>query len=116
MLSPTGASTDPGATMALARQMIANGLRARITCVNPKVLDRRFAGREFDTALLEELPPSIDPCGERGEFHTCAYDGPMFQRAVPIETGVTVERDGFVFTDLTLCASITKKTDNQMTR
>src|SRR5207245_363331 len=70
----------PGATMALARQMIANGLRARITCVNPKVLDRRFAGREFDTALLEELPPSIDPCGERGEFHTCAYDGPMFQR------------------------------------
>jgi len=106
----------PGATMALARQMIANGLRARITCVNPKVLDRRFAGREFDTALLEDLPPSIDPCGERGEFHTCSYGGPMFQRAVPIETGVTVERDGFVFTDLTLCASITKKTDNQMTR
>jgi len=91
----------PGATTALAREMIAGGLRARITCVNPKVLDRKFAGREFDAALLEELPSSIDPCGERGEFHTCSYDGPMFSRRVPIETGITVERDGFVFTDLT---------------
>ena len=91
----------PGATTALAREMIAGGLRARITCVNPKVLDRTFAGREFDAALLEDLPASIDPCGERGEFHTCSYDGPMFRRPVPIETGITVERDGFVFTDLT---------------
>ena len=91
----------PGATTALARQMIAGGLRARITCVNPKVLDRTFAGREFDAALLEDLPASIDPCGERGEFHTCSYDGPMFSHPVPIETGITVERDGFVFTDLT---------------
>ena len=103
----------PGATTALARQMIAGGLRARITCLNPKSLDRRFAGREFDAALLEDLPPSIDPCGERGEFHTCSYDGPMFRRRVALETGVTVERDGFVFTDLTLCAPITK---NQMTK
>ena len=89
-------------TAALARDMIRGGLRARITCLNPKVVDRSFAGREFDAALLAELPPDIDPCGERGEFHTCSYDGPMFQHAVPIETGVTVERDGFVFTDLTL--------------
>jgi uncharacterized protein (TIGR00290 family) len=89
-------------TAALAREMIAGGLRARITCLNPKVLDRSFAGREFDAALLRDLPPEIDPCGERGEFHTCSYDGPMFHHAVPVETGITVERDGFVFTDLTL--------------
>jgi uncharacterized protein (TIGR00290 family) len=89
-------------TTALAREMIAAGVRARITCLNPKILDRSFAGREFDAALLAELPPGVDPCAERGEFHTCAYDGPMFSRPVPIETGVTVERDGFVFTDLSI--------------
>jgi uncharacterized protein (TIGR00290 family) len=89
-------------TVRLAREMIAGGLRARITCINPKVLDRRFAGHEFDADLLAELPREIDPCGERGEFHTCAYDGPMFSRPIPIETGITVERDGFVFTDLTI--------------
>ena len=94
-----GADTD---TPALAREMIAAGVRARITCLNPKVLDRSFAGREFDRALLTDLPPGVDPCAERGEFHTCAYDGPMFSRPVPIETGITVERDGFVFTDLTI--------------
>jgi uncharacterized protein (TIGR00290 family) len=90
----------PGYTTRLARQMVAGGLRARITCVNPKVIDAKFAGREFDAALLAELPASVDPCGERGEFHTCSYDGPMFEHAVPIETGITVERDGYVFTDL----------------
>ncbi len=89
-------------TAALAGRMIAGGLRARITCLNPKVIDRGFAGREFDAALLAELPPAIDPCGERGEFHTCAYAGPMFSHELPIETGVTVERDGFVFTDLVM--------------
>lgn len=96
-------------TAALAREMIAGGLRARITCVNPKVLDRGFAGREFDAALLAELPAAIDPCGERGEFHTCAYAGPMFSRPVQIETGITIERDGYVFTDLTI-------PNHQMTR
>src|SRR6478672_2043210 len=93
-------------TPALARQMIAAGLRARITCLNPKVMERRFAGREFDAALLDELPASIDPCAERGEFHTCAYAGPMFNHPVPVETGVTIERDGYVFTDLTLSPSV----------
>jgi len=87
-------------TPALAREMIAAGVRARITCLNPNVLDRSFAGREFDAALLADLPPGVDPCAERGEFHTFAYDGPMFSHPIPIETGITVERDGFVFTDL----------------
>jgi uncharacterized protein (TIGR00290 family) len=87
-------------TAALASEMIQGGLRARITCLNPRVLDRSFAGREFDESLLADLPASIDPCGERGEFHTCAYDGPMFRERVAIETGITVERDGYVFTDM----------------
>ena len=87
-------------TRRLARTMVASGLRARITCVDPRQLDRRFAGREFDARLLDELPESVDPCGERGEFHTFAYQGPMFDRPIPIDTGVTLERDGFVFTDL----------------
>lgn len=89
-------------TRALAGDMIASGLRARLTCVDPRVLDRRFAGRDFDAALLADLPASVDPCGERGEFHTFAYAGPMFAREIPIETGETVERDGFVFTDLVI--------------
>jgi uncharacterized protein (TIGR00290 family) len=89
-------------TPRLAREMIAGGLRARITCLNPKILDRSLAGREFDAALLADLPAAVDPCGERGEFHTCAYAGPMFRRPIDVETGITVERDGFVFTDL-LC-------------
>ena len=93
---------DDSATPALAREMIAGGLAARITCINPKQLDRRFAGRDFDATLLDELPASVDPCGERGEFHSFAYKGPMFSREIPIKTGITVERDGFVFTDLEL--------------
>lgn len=84
----------------LARRMVEAGLRARLTCVDPKSLDARFAGREFDAALLAELPASVDPCGERGEFHTFAYDGPMFRRPIPIRSGEVVTRDGFVFADL----------------
>jgi uncharacterized protein (TIGR00290 family) len=87
-------------THSLARQMVAAGLRARITCVDPKQLNASFAGRDFDAQLLDDLPASVDPCGERGEFHTFAYDGPMFQRPLRIRTGEIVQRDGFVFADV----------------
>jgi len=87
-------------TGGLARDMVRSGLRAKLTCVDPRHLDRSFAGRTFDTALLADLPAAIDPCGERGEFHTFCYQGPMFRRPVPVQTGEVVERDGFVFADL----------------
>lgn len=87
-------------TDALARDMVAAGLRARLTCVDPKQLPASFVGRDFDAALLADLPASVDPCGERGEFHTFAYDGPMFRHPVPIQSGEIVTRDGFVFADL----------------
>ena len=89
-------------TQELARKMIGAGLRARLTCVDPKQISAPVVGREFDASLLAELPPGIDPCGERGEFHTFAYDGPMFREPVRIQLGETVERDGFVFADLAL--------------
>lgn len=85
----------------LAREMIAGGLRARLSCVDSKQLDGSFAGREFDEALLRDLPPGADPCGERGEFHTCVYAGPMFGAPLDLETGEIVNRDGFVFADFT---------------
>ena len=86
-------------TGALAHRMIASGIRAILTCVDPRQLDRRHAGSSFD-ALLAELPAGCDPCGERGEFHTFAWDGPGFNRPVPVSVGEVVERDGFVFADL----------------
>jgi len=86
-------------TDALAREMIAAGLRARLSCVDTKQLPAAFAGREFDEAFLRDLPPEADPCGERGEFHTCVYAGPMFTSPLPLETGEIVDRDGFVFAD-----------------
>lgn len=89
-------------TKELAREMIASGLRARVTCVDPKQLPPSFAGREFDAEFLADLPPGVDPCGERGEFHTFAYDGPMFRHRIPVQGGEIVERDGFVFADLLL--------------
>ena len=89
-------------TSALAREMVAAGLGARLTCVDPTALDRAFVGREFDARLLDELPPSVDRCGERGEFQTFAYKGPMFTHPIGIETGIVVERDGYVFSDLQL--------------
>jgi uncharacterized protein (TIGR00290 family) len=87
-------------TAELARDMIRGGLRARLSCVDSKVLDPRFAGREFDDALLSDLPPVIDPCGENGEFHTCVYAGPMFTRSLPIQTGEIRDVNGFVYADL----------------
>jgi len=86
-------------TEKLAQEMIAGGLRAKLVCVDPKKLDRTFAGREFDAQLLRDLPRDVDPCGENGEFHTCVYAGPMFSRELPISTGEVVERDGFVYCD-----------------
>jgi uncharacterized protein (TIGR00290 family) len=87
-------------TRALAEEMIDGGLRARLTCVDPRALDASFAGRAFDHDLLSALPPEVDPCGERGEFHTFAWDGPMFREPVPVSLGEVVHRDGFVFADL----------------
>jgi uncharacterized protein (TIGR00290 family) len=87
-------------TAELAQEMIAAGLRARLTCVDPKQLSGSFVGREFDAAFLADLPAGVDPCGERGEFHTFAYDGPMFRQAIPVQLGDSLERDGFVFADL----------------
>jgi len=89
-------------TAELAREMIASGLRARITCVDPKVLPREFAGREFDSAFLSDLPGMVDPCGENGEFHSVVYDGPMFRRPLALDRGDVVDRDGFVFADFLL--------------
>ncbi len=86
-------------TAALAREMIAGGLRAKLSCVDTKQLAASFAGREFDASLLDDLPRETDPCGERGEFHTCVYDGPMFTAPLRLEAGEVVDRDGFVFAD-----------------
>ena len=84
----------------LAREMIAGGLKAQIVCVDPKILPKEFAGRAFDEGLLAELPSGVDPCGERGEFHTFAHAGPMFSAPIAIAPGEIVERDGFAFADL----------------
>ena len=87
-------------TAELARTMIASGLCAKITCVDPKVLPKEFAGRDFDAQFLADLPTGIDPCGENGEFHSFVYDGPGFRKPIPVSAGEVVERDGFVFADL----------------
>lgn len=87
-------------TPELARTMVAGGLKAVLTCVDPKQLAPSFAGRDFDASLLAELPAGVDPCGENGEFHSFAYEGPMFSGPVRIQKGEVVERDGFVFADL----------------
>jgi uncharacterized protein (TIGR00290 family) len=89
-------------TPELARTMLEAGLRATLVCVDPKQLEPRFVGRAFDAALLDELPNQVDPCGERGEFHTFCHAGPMSVRPIPVRVGETVERDGFWFADLCL--------------
>jgi len=93
-------------TRALAEEMIAGGLRARIVCADPRKLPAEFAGREFDEQLLRDLPAGVDPCGENGEFHTAVYSGPMFREPIAIESGEVVERDGFVFADLRLAEGV----------
>ncbi len=87
-------------TRRLAEEMMAGGLRAYLTCVDPRKLDRSFVARQFDADLLRTLPPTVDPCGENGEFHTFACAGPMFRRPIPVTPGEIVERDGFLFADL----------------
>ena len=87
-------------TAQLAREMIAAGVKAKVTCVDPRHLDRSFAGCDFDSAFLDRLPPGVDPCGENGEFHSFVYDAPVFTRPIAIEPGEIVERDGFVFADV----------------
>ena len=87
-------------TADLARTMQAGGLKARVTCVDPKVLDPSLVGREWDARFLDDLPDGVDPCGENGEFHTFAYDGPMFSQPIPNRVGEVVHRNGFVFIDL----------------
>jgi uncharacterized protein (TIGR00290 family) len=84
----------------LAREMIDGGLEGYLVCVDRKKLPASFAGRKFDRALLESLPPGIDPCGENGEFHSFVTAGPMLERAIEVAVGETVERDGFAFADL----------------
>ena len=84
----------------LSQEMVNSGLRAKITCIDPQYLSQEFAGHEYDSTFLKQIPDSVYPCGEKGEFHSFAYDGPMFESAVNIREGETVTRDGFVFTDL----------------
>ena len=87
-------------TADLARRMVDAGVEAVLTCVDPRKLDRSFAGRRFDHGLLDDLPPGVDPCGENGEFHTFVLAGPMLRGRVLVSVGEIVERDGFVFADL----------------
>ncbi len=89
-------------TRELAHEMIAAGLVARVTCLDPRKVPRDLAGVRFDAELLARLPAEADPCAENGEFHTCVSAGPMFREPIPVETGETVEREGFVFTDLVM--------------
>lgn len=84
----------------LAVAMIDSGLRAKVTCVDPRKLDRSFAGREFDADFLRSLPVGIDPCGENGEFHTFVYNSPDFRSPIAVQSREIVERDGFVFADV----------------
>jgi diphthamide synthase (EF-2-diphthine--ammonia ligase) len=92
-------------TAALARTMLERGVHATAVCVDPRRLPRSFAGREFDQAFLDDLPPGADPCGENGEFHTFVHDAPSFGAPVGFRRGEVVERDGFVFADLLFDAS-----------
>lgn len=87
-------------TVKLSRDMVTAGLRAFVTCVDPKHLPKEFAGREYDTSFLNELPQSVDPCGEYGEFHTFGFDGPMFSYPINVKVGEIIEREGFVFADV----------------
>ncbi len=87
-------------TAELAREMIGAGVRAKVTCVDPAKLDATYAGREFDSEMVEGLPSGVDACGENGEFHTFVYEAPVFSKPIAVEVGEVVRRDGFVFADV----------------
>jgi diphthamide synthase (EF-2-diphthine--ammonia ligase) len=87
-------------TDALAKEMVDVGVRAYVTCVDPRVMPREFAGRAFDASFLADLPPGVDPCGENGEFHSFVWDAPGFASPIDVVAGEIVERDGFVFADV----------------
>ncbi len=97
-LFPIWASSED--TPDLAQTMLAAGISSVLTCIDPKQLDVRFLGRRYDASLLAELPAGVDPCGERGEFHTFCFRSPEFDTEIPVTTGEVVERDGFWFIDL----------------
>jgi uncharacterized protein (TIGR00290 family) len=90
-------------TRKLSAEMIDSGLRAKITTVDPEYLSADFSGHDYDMAFLEQIPDSVDPCGENGEFHSFVYDGPMFKSKINVCTGETVTRNGFIYTDILLC-------------
>jgi len=92
----------------LAREMIDHGLRSKVVCVDKQKLPESFAGRDFDKAMVRNLPPGIDPCGERGEFHTCVYAGPMFNQPIDLVQGEIVDRDGFLYADFAVAAAATR--------
>ncbi|MHB8756052.1 MAG: Dph6-related ATP pyrophosphatase [Candidatus Acidiferrales bacterium] len=92
-------------TRLLAQEMLVGGVRAYLTCVDPRKIDASFAGRAFDEKLLADFPSGIDPCGENGEFHTFAYAGPMFASPIRVTVGEIVQRDGFIFADILPCAA-----------
>jgi uncharacterized protein (TIGR00290 family) len=87
-------------TRELAKRFINDGFRAIAACIDPRKLDKSFAGRELDASFFRDLPAGVDPCGENGEFHTFVFDGPIFRSAIPVRVGPIVERDSFVFCDL----------------
>jgi len=101
--------TSPDRTPELAREMMRAGLRAHVSCVDPRRLDPSFVGRMYDERFLTDLPQGVDPCGENGEFHTVCCAGPMFKHDVPVERGEVVERDGFWFADFNVAEAAVEK-------
>jgi uncharacterized protein (TIGR00290 family) len=89
-------------TRELAARFVSDGFRAIAACIDPKKLDKSFAGRELDASFFRDLPEGVDPCGENGEFHTFVFDGPVFRTPIPVQVGQVVERDSFIFCDLLL--------------
>jgi len=87
-------------TKQLSRDMVESGLRAIVTCVDQRALPAEYVGRQYDHVFLNDLPPGVDPCGEKGEFHTVVVDGPMFLSGIPVEIGETVVRGDFAFADV----------------